>query len=187
MKRVIAAVVLSGLAIAPTARAAKPEGQERFSAFAVDLGGAYGAATSHVQITVDRWSTAEERRHLEFLVAEKGPDALLHALEKAKPVGRLHSPGSIGYDLRFAYQVPLASGGRRIVVGTDRPLSFYEALRRPRSADYPFTILEMRVDANGRGHGQMVLAGKVMSMGEVIELEDYGTRPVRLMQVRLDK
>jgi hypothetical protein len=187
MKRVIAAVVLAGLAAAPAARAAKPEGQEKFSAFAVDLGGSYGAATSLVQFTVDRWSTPEERSNFEAILAESGPDALLAAMRKTKPVGRIYTTGSIGYDLRFAYQVPLATGGRRIIVGTDRPLSFYEASRRPRSVDYPFTVLEMRVDENGRGQGNLVVAGKVTAMGETIELENYTTTPVRLMQVRLDK
>ena len=187
MKRFIAAVVLAGLATAPAARAAQPKGQERFSAFAVDLGGSYGAATFPVQINVDRWSTPDERRNLESVLAESGPEALLAALRKTKPVGRIYTTGSVGYDLHFAYQAPLASGGRRIFVGTDRPLSFYEASRRPRSIDYPFTILEMRVDETGRGQGKMIVAGKVTSMGETIELENYTTTPVRLMQVRLDK
>jgi hypothetical protein len=187
MKRVIAAVVLAGIAAAPAARAATPEGQEKFSAFAVDLGGAYGASTSLVQINVDRWSTPDERSNFESILTESGPDALLKALQKAKPIGRIYTAGRLGYDLRFAYQVPLATGGRRIVIGTDRPLSFYEASRRPRSADYPFTVLEMRVDENGRGQGKLIVASKVTAMGETIELEDYSATPVRLMQVRLDK
>lgn len=187
MKSLIAAAAVAALAVAPAAQAGEREGREKFSAFAVDLEGAYGATTSVVQITIDRWSTPEERRDLESILDEKGHDALLAALHETKPVGRIFTPGSIGYDLRFAYQVPLATGGRRIVVGTDRPLSFYEASRRPRSSEFPFTVLEMRVDANGRGHGKMVLAAQVMSLGEAIEIENYSTTPIRLMQVRLDK
>src|SRR5687767_1942336 len=112
MKRFIAAVVLAGLAATPAAHAATPEGQERFSAFAVDLGGSYGAATSLIQINIDRWSTPDERRNLESVFAEGGPDALLAALHDTKPVGRIYATGTLGYDLRFAYEVPLASGGR---------------------------------------------------------------------------
>jgi hypothetical protein len=33
----------------------------------------------------------------------------------------------------------------------------------------------------------MVLAAQVMSLGEAIEIENYSTTPIRLMQVRLDK
>jgi hypothetical protein len=187
MKRIISAVVLAGLAVAPAARAATPEGQERFTAFAVDLGSAYGATTGMVDITVNRWSTDDERRHLESVLAESGPDALLTAVQKSKPVGRLYTAGSLGYDLRFAYQVPVASGGRRIVLGTDRPLGFRETSYQARSLDYPFTVLEIRVDENGRGQGNMVVASKVTSLGETIDVENYGIHPVRLMQVRLDK
>ncbi len=187
MKALIAVAALA-FGIVNAASAAPPDGQERFTAYAVDLeGSTYGATTSLVQIAVNRWSSADERRNLEAIFEEKGPDALLAAMRKMKPIGRIHAPGRIGYDLRFAYQMPLASGGRRIVIGTDRPLSFYEASQRPRSADYPFTVLEMRVDANGRGQGSMVVASRVTSMGETIELENYRTTPVKLMQVRLDR
>ena len=44
----------------------------------------------------------------------------------------------------------------------------------------------MRVDENGRGQGKLVVAGQVMALGETIEIENYTTTPVRLMQVRLD-
>jgi hypothetical protein len=187
MIKVIAAVVVAGLAIAPAVRAADPEGQERFTAFAVNLDGAYGASTGTVQILVNRWSTDEERRNLEAVLDEKGADGLLDAVQKMKSVGRISTPGRLGQDLRFAYQVPLATGGRRIIVGMDRHLSFYEASQRPRSADYPFTVLEMRVDENGRGQGKLVIAAQVTSLGETIQLENYNNTPVRLTQVRLDK
>ena len=188
MKSLIAVAVAAGIGASASSYAATPEGQERFSAYAVDLGGnIYGPRTSLLQITVNRWSTDDERRNLESIFEEKGPDGLLAALRKTPPIGRIHTPGSVGYDLRFAYQVPLATGGRRIVIGTDRPLSFYEASQRPRSASYPFTILEMRVDEHGRGQGSMSVASRVTGMGETIEIENYATTPVRLMQVRLDR
>jgi hypothetical protein len=187
MKTVIAALIVAGLAAAPAAQAKEPQDRERFSAFAVNLDGPNGAATAVLQITIDRWSTPDERRKLESVLTENGPEALLSALQKTKPVGRIRTTGNLGYDLRFAYQYPLATGGRRIVIGTDRPLTFYEASTRPRSADYPITILELRVDDKGQGSGQMVVASRVTSLGESIELENYNATPVQLMQVQLDK
>src|SRR5687768_13744722 len=99
MKSLIAAAVVAALAAAPAAQAGKREGQEKFSAFAVDLEGRYGATTSMVQINIDRWSTPEERRGFESILEENGHEALLAALHKTKPVGRISTPGSIGYDL----------------------------------------------------------------------------------------
>ena len=187
MKRLIAVAMIAGLAAAPSARAASLEGQEKFSAFAINLEGRYGASTSMVQITVNRWSTADEWRNLGAVLDEKGSDGLLRAVQDMKSVGRISTPGYLGQDLRFAFQVPLATGGRRIILGMDRQMSFYEAARRPRSADFPFTVLEMRVDEDGRGQGKLVVASRVMALGETIEVENYNNTPVRLTQIRLDK
>src|SRR6187397_2765700 len=92
MKRLIAVAIVAGLATtAASARAAARE-PERFSAYAVNLEGPYGATTSLVNISINRWSTDAERKALESVFEEKGPDALLVAMQKAKPVGRIHSP-----------------------------------------------------------------------------------------------
>ena len=69
----------------------------------------------------------------------------------------------------------------------DRQMSFYEAAYRPRSADFPFTVLEMRVDENGRGQGKLVVASRLMALGETIEVENYNNTPVRLTHIRHDK
>src|SRR5262249_115560 len=65
------------LAIATTARADKPV--ERFTAFAVDMSAQArpGARTGTVDITINRWSTPEERRRLADALRENGPDGLL--------------------------------------------------------------------------------------------------------------
>jgi hypothetical protein len=45
----------------------------------------------------------------------------------------------------------------------------------------------MRVDENGRGQGKLVVASRVMALGESIEVENYNNTPVRLTHIRLDK
>jgi hypothetical protein len=186
MKKMLPAFAL--VTAAATAWAATPAGRETFTAFAVDIGNSRRpTSTSHVKITVDRWSTEAERRRLVSAFTEGGPDAFLKELQKIKPLGRLSTPDSIGYDLKYAHQVPLATGGRRILIATDRPLSYWESVNRPRSVDYPYTFVEMRLDANGKGQGKMTLATKVNAFGDTIELENYDLSPVQLSGIRASR
>ena len=183
-----AAMVAAGLALATPLRSETPMGRETFTAFAVDIGGSNRpTSTSPVTITIDRWSTADERRRLVSAFQENGPDALLKQLRKIKPLGRISTPDTIGYDLKYAHQVPLASGGRRIMIGTDRPLSYWESVNRPRSADYPYTVIEMRLDADGKGQGKMTVATKVNAVGDTVELENYDLTPVQLSNIRTER
>ena len=177
------AAVLGLMAAAPVARAEKRPAVEKFRAFAVDLTGP-NAASTHVQIDIQRWSTPEELDRLKDIFTESGDEALLDAVRDTAPVGTIRTPNTLAHELRFAFQVPLPDGARRIVIGTDRRTGFWEAANQARSLDYPFTVIEMRVDAAGRGQGHLVPAGRMMQFGERVEVENYNVTPVRLMQVR---
>jgi hypothetical protein len=183
---VSAAAIAAGLVLTAPSRAEDKMGRETFTAFAVDLGNSGRASsTAQVKITIDRWSTDEERRRLVSAFQEKGDDALLKDLSKLKPLGRISTPDSIGYDLRYAHQMPLATGGRRIIIATDRPMTYWERVNSPRSADYPYTFIEMRIGADGKGQGKMTLATKVNMLGaDTIELENYDMSPVQLSEIR---
>jgi len=140
-----------------------------------------------VLISVDRWSTNAERNRLVTTLREKGPSALLDALQDMPAIGRIRTPDSLGYDLHYAHQTPSEEGGRRIVIATDRPIGFWEARQRPRSFDYPFTVIQMQLDRNGRGRGTMSLATKIRTRGDVIELEDFASAPVMLNDIEARK
>jgi len=181
-----AAVLAAGLSLAAPVQSEEKMARETFTAFAVDLGDSgRRSSTSQVKITIDRWSTDEERRRLVSSFTESGDDALLKDLSKLKPLGRISTPDSIGYDLRYAHEMPLASGGRRIIIATDRPMTYWERAQRPRSADYPYTFIEMRIGADGKGQGKMTVATKVNMLGaDTIELENYDLSPVQLSEIR---
>lgn len=155
------------------------------TAFAISLGGLQsGAGTSPLDIVIDRWSRDNERQQL--LEALKGSDdALLNALREMQPVGRIRTPTSVGWDLRYASARPGEQGERRIVIATDRPMTVAEAIDRPRSAEYPFTFIELRLNEAGEGEGKMSVATRVSaSTSRFIQLENYDTQPVQLTQVR---
>ena len=75
-----------------------------------------------------------------------------------------------------------------IVIATDRPIGFWEATSRPRSFDYPFTVIQMKLDRerNGIGDACRTRRGSRRTKNNVIELEDFATQPIMLNNIRAD-
>jgi hypothetical protein len=162
---------------------------ERFTAVAVNMGTPGRAFAERVEVVVNRWSLNSERDRLLTTLFEKGPEKLLDTLTSLPRVGYFRTPNSIGYDLHFAQRTPLPDGGERIVLITDRHITFWEATNRPRSIDYPFTEIELHINGDGTGEGKMSLATKITGDPEnkIIVLENYASQPVLLNDVRREK
>jgi len=161
----------------------------RLRAFAVNLNSTGRASTGTLDINIERWSTPEEAARLRDILTEKGEDALLEAVQKLPRMGSIARTGNLGWDIRFAQQIPAAGGGRRIVIATDRPMSFFEAANQTRSSDYAFTLAEIRLGPDGKGEGKLVPAAKIEydQESKTLEIENYNTEPVRLTQVEVVK
>lgn len=169
------------------AAGAQTHGQpEHFSANAIDLN---SGRTGPIDISVTRWSTDAERTQLQQVLFKKGQDALLEALRDMRSVGRIYSPGSIGYDLRFAQQRSLPEGGREIILATDRPMSFREIINQPISAQYPFTWIQFTMKKDGTGEGKLAVAARIIGeeADQLIEVQDFAIHPVRLQNIRARK
>lgn len=146
---------------------------------------ASGAGT--VLIHISRWSTEMERTRLIDTLQKKGSDQLLDELQDMRPVGTIRTPDSLAYDLRYAHQEPGADGGRQIVLATDRPIGFWEAVHQPRTIQYPFTVIQMQIGADGKGKGTLSYATKIIARKNVVELENFATQPVMLTQITSTK
>jgi len=159
---------------------------ERFTATAMNIN---NGRAGTIDITVNRWSTDKQRDQLMQVAAQKGPEKLLDALQQLPAVGHFGAPGNLSWDIHFARRMPLPEGGERIVLATDRRIGFWEATNQPRSYDYPFTIIEIRMNRDGDGEGKMSLATKVIydKKENMISLENFETSPVMLTQVRREK
>ena len=159
---------------------------ERFDASYVDLN---SGRTGPVQISVTRWSTPAERTALQQTLFKKGQDALVETLRDMRPIGRINTPGSIGYDLRYAEERKLPDGGREIILATDRPMSFWEIVNQPRSAQYPFTWVQFQMKPDGTGEGKVAVAARIVGeeADDLIEVEDFAIQPVRLQNITARK
>ena len=186
MRAILAAAVAVVLSAAlPVAQSNGPGLPEKFSAFAVDVSNTRPSpATSAVDITINQWSPDAQRDRLLQVFRDKGQDALLSELQKAPVVGYINTPGSLRYDLHFARQRPEAEGGRTIFIMTDRYVNAWEAMNRPRRIDYPFTLIQLKVDKDGKGVGKASIATKITeTKNGTIELEDFANVPVMLNEV----
>jgi hypothetical protein len=180
-------ILLTALGTTASGQRAPDALPQEFHANAIGTGGLYTRpVASQVDITISRWSSAGESERLLTTLKEKGPEALLDAVRDAKSVGTIRTPGNLAYDLRYAQQEMIGDGIQRIVLITDRPMSMWEAVNRPRSYDYPFTLIELRVNANGEGEGKLNLATRidVSRTGKMVQLENYDTQPIQLSEVR---
>lgn len=166
---------------------------ERFSGFVVNLPGAQpGDRTMSgvMEFTIERWSTAAERKALVDAFVAKGQDGLQKELSSKKAAGYMKLPNTLRYDLRFARQIPGEDGGRRIILATDREMTTREVINQPRTVDYPFTIIELRVNRENKGDGRFSALTKIAAnkKQQVVEIENYGDAPARITEVKpLDK
>ena len=165
------------------------------TAFAVSMGTVATGKSDVVQIRINSWSSAEERKHLIETMIEKNADALLRELQKTPSHGRFSIPGHtgpdphqlrLGYDLHYTWQTPQPDGGRRIVIATDRYIGFAEARNQPRTVDYPITLFEIRLNKDLEGEGKLAYYTKIRFDKDknTMELENYSSEPVRLQNVK---
>jgi hypothetical protein len=156
----------------------------RYTALAVRTVGY--TATVPVEFTIQRWTTDAEHEKLNTALLEKGQRALLDTMREMPEIGRLSSPGNVGIPLRYARRQPRADGAEQVTVITERELSFWEASQRPRSADYPFSVMEMNIGPNGEGTGRMLVATRITfnKISKVLTIENFEDSPVQLNGVK---
>ena len=196
---VAAAAVSTWLLVHQTVHAQLPPLPIRIRAFAVNMTNVATGANGILEILIDKWSTSAERQDLIKTMLEKGQDELLKRLQKVPVKGRIRLPNwqgpdpnnyRLGWDLRYALHETLPdNGGDRILIATDRYMSFWELRNQPRTVDYPFTFLEIHFPKEGKGEGRMALANQIRfdKKKNVIELEQYSAGDIRLSEITAEK
>lgn len=189
--KLLSVILLASLAGAGTVPPAPAEEEAilRLRAFAVNITGAGRERAGMLEIAIERWSTDEERDRLCAILMESGADALLSALQKAKPrAGYIRTSSSLGWDIHYAREEPVGDGGRRVIIATDRPMRLWELWNQPRSVDYDFMLAEIRLNKDGRGEGKLATAAKISwdAGTNTIEIENYGIEPVWLTEVQVE-
>lgn len=142
--------------------------------------------TSMMDITVTEWTTSEERQMLVDYMMKEGTQTLREKLQGLSVKGRINPSGQMGVNWRYAYQFP-KSGGRTIILATDRPVNVGEAIDQGvvgKSHNITMAVLEL--DEEGKGAGTLVL-GAELSFGAdgKLEVTQVGQNAVHLGNVRV--
>jgi hypothetical protein len=122
--------------------------------------------------------------------AAPAPEAMLAtALKETTTVGYLWSREVAGYAIRYAGRIENGDGSERVVLITQRRLGAVNDLWNPASGDppaYDFSVMELRLKANGDGEGKASLSGKVAPDAalKMIALDNYDALPVVLSHVQ---
>ena len=189
-RTIVGAFLLSvGLLLCSSALAKENAAPERYSAVWAVVGGGAGGSTVSFDILVNKYNTDDDIKNYAALLSDNGPDALRRALEK-EDVGQLSPTGRVGTQIAIARK--LRQGDKTIVrVVTARNLSFVELRYSGRSVDYPYTILELVLDKNGKGTGTAIAAAKIRfnKKKNTYEIESlqHGTAYNKLLNVQLMK
>ena len=185
----LAAMAIAAASSVPATGVSAQNVKETFTAFAINMNS--GPKTATVDISIERWSTDAERDQLLAILTEekdvyRANQELLKALQKMPKAGYIRTPQTLAWDLHYARQHPMEDGGRQIVLGTDRPIGFREARNQPRSMDYPFTIMELRLNKEDKGEGKLLVGTKLYidKKTKNLVLENYAQQPVRLNEIR---
>jgi hypothetical protein len=147
---------------------------EQYSATWVVTGGGAGGTSVPIDIHVTRYNTNAEIAEYASVLAKSGGSGLRSVLEK-QDVGQFSPTGRVGTTLCVARKL---TGGDATVIRvlTLRDITFEELRNNGRSVDYPYTMLELKLDKDGKGTGAAVRAAKISfnKKKNNYEIESFG-------------
>jgi hypothetical protein len=173
---------------APAAAGAAADGDSaltgRYRGALMDVGNILPRTSAElVTVTLDRLTGAAELAELADIQTGARQEALRDALE-GREVGRVQ----IGQGLSYPISAALAHDGegemRHLVLVIARPITLGEIWRSTRSLDYPFSVIELDLEPDGEGSGELNVAARVSFTADgAVQIEDLAVQPVRILGV----
>jgi hypothetical protein len=173
-------------------QAPQPQTAPKFETYTATTANLSVGSGQKIKINVLRWATDEDRNRAITAFKEKGEKQLVEAFQSQPSAGYVWTDETLGYSVRYAHRQSQPDGSERIVLFTDRPLGSWSGkpwkatASQPEGADYPFTLVELRLNRAGTGEGKMSLTNKVTvdQEGKTLALENYQSAPVLLRAVK---
>ena len=166
------------------------ETKEIYTGTAVSVGGTVSGqlASTTFNLTIEGYTSDEEAQRFLTTLAEEKQDGLMKAISKQK-LGFFSLSGQVGRTINVVRVHNLEEGKRKVVVVFERWLKMAEVRNGYRSRDYPFGVIEIVMDPDGKGEGTYIGAAKIRWVTDdktgkkSVEIENFATYPTRLMGV----
>jgi len=162
---------------------------DRFEGVFISMN-APGAMGSRVEIWIDAYTSDDVAAQLVGLLEQKGQQDVLNQVTKLQ-AGRLQIGTSNAYPIAVARQRANDDGSRTVFLVSSRPFAGFEPRTGTRIEDYPFGIIELKLDATGKGEGQIIGAAQLSfdPATKHLNIASYAVEPGRLSEVKdtLDK
>lgn len=137
---------------------------------------------SRMRVTINRWSTDEEKQMLTDALKE--PGQLLNAFRHVGAIGYLQWPGGLEYAVRYAKRTPRADGGADVVLVLERPVWLWWDENAKWQADQQFTVVQFHVGKDGTGEGRLAIGDGFTSDPQAGIVVTDRTKPALLTEVR---
>lgn len=133
-------------------------------------------------LSIDHVTDVSEIQRFNGVLTGQGLYHLRDELWKQN-AGYLSIGGGLGYPVAavLSQETP---NGRLLRVVLNRPEWIREVQSYARSSKYPFTVLELKLDQNGKGDGLVIGAAKLQLQGDDLQIKSLGSIPLRLLDVR---
>jgi hypothetical protein len=165
-------------------------GKERFTFTALNGSKAGPSGNTRLELVVNRWSNDTERHRVYSVLSADGSDKLADALAALPDAGYIYWPGNLEYIVRYAHRLPRPDGGEDVVLAADAPMSLWwdSTISMP-STPPRFTVIQLRLNKDGRGEGKLSLTTKVIANKEAMTfvLEEYAKQPTILIDVQRER
>ena len=184
--KTVAAALLIGIPVLVGAQAARPANSapEVLTATA-QAKNASGAISGRLEVRITRYTPEFDRKAVEEALRLGGYPQFLTTLRNSPQVGHLTLGDSQKFAIRYARET-VESGGRTILVVTDKPVYFVGGGRSsPKArAGYEVAMVRIQLDAAGQGKGTMAGAARVRPDGQGgVLLDDHADEPITLTAI----
>ena len=181
----ITIAVVSGILMTAAPATAQVETFQGTIAQQQGPGGRSGLTRFRIQVS--QWSTQAEVEGLLRMLRDDGWERVEDEVLRTER-GRFNVTGELGHNVGVARSLPGPDGGRIIRLVSARPLFMFEQRNRTYSRDYPFGVIELHLDAEGKGTGGVYAAAKMFfnDDGQLV-IESFGNPPYSILSVESDQ
>jgi hypothetical protein len=139
--------------------------------------------TTYFTMKIEKLTPVEDIQTYAAILAKDGPDKLVDKIHNLDN-GWVRVGSRLSYHLSIT-RVLEKDGKKMVRAVTDRPIAMAEVMKGTRSEDYPFGIIELLLDEQGKGQGRLTAAAKMQFKDATLEVESFGIEPFAIMNVVL--